>query len=252
MGEVELRRGPSSGSRRWYQFSVRSVLVLPLVVTVVMGVLCVTFRSRFAQARAVSAIRGRWAQVSYRMHGTEPGWRAPLRAILGDAFFDDVVYVRAAPGVGAPLEELTALPSIEQLELEGAYVAGAGFEGLGALRKLRILSLNGTDVTDADLRCVGALTQLEWLDLSSTQITDSGLARLTGLRRLRLLNLTGTPTSENGIAILRLALPECSISAGLHKRVEQPVTTEAKETRGRCPGPATFDNRTGGGADPEQ
>jgi hypothetical protein len=113
------------------------------------------------------------------------------------------------------LARLTALvrqfTSLRQLQLYCPKLTDAGMEHLAGLPQLRRLSLSRTQVTDAGLEHVKELTQLESLDLYGTQVTDAGLKHLKKLTQLSQLNLSRTRVTDEGVRHLEQALPSCQI-----------------------------------------
>ena len=84
-------------ARRFLQFSLRSLLVFVLLVSIGMSWLGVKLERARRQREAAEAIRGLGMEVSYdhNYHPSCTGPSAPkwARAIFGDDFFSDVVSV---------------------------------------------------------------------------------------------------------------------------------------------------------------
>lgn len=197
-----------ASKRRWYQFTLRSLLLFVLIVAIGMSAVRVRFSREFEHNSAIMRIETRWGRVSFGRDKAESGW---LQKCLGNGFTGQAKCIRGCPRVRSGLEDLIALPEVEQLELTGAHVDAAGLAQLKALPNLWILSLDGTNVTDADLEQLEGLEKLQWLNLSRTQITDKGLEHLKSLHSLTLLFLTNTRVTKRGEDKLRSALPNCSI-----------------------------------------
>jgi hypothetical protein len=178
--------------RRWRQFSVSTLLVVVTMASV--GLAVVANRAQ-RQRRAVAAIRALGGSVAYAFKtnaGTSQDPRGPdwLFQILGWDYYADVVSVSAS--------DLTGMTD-------------ATCSDLSALTSLEGLNLAGTQVTDAGLRYLAGLTSLDHLCLSNTQVTDAGLAHLVGLTSLQSLWLDGTRVTDKGCAKLQQALPRCRI-----------------------------------------
>ena len=207
---------------RWrFQYSIRSLLLLTLVVAMVCSWLAVAERQARKQREVVEEIRRLGGDVLYDYQLDPSGNEMPgatqsaptwLRKVLGDDLLTDVTTVlhgRRGAGDGrreigdADLEHLKELRSLQCLGLELATVSDAGLEHLRELNQLKTLNLLGTHVTDAGLECLKGLRQLQWLDLNYTTVSDAGLRHLKGLVQLQSLHLSGTKVSGAGLEYLR-------------------------------------------------
>jgi len=159
---------------RWrFQFSIRSLLVLVVVVALPFSWLAVEMRAARKQKEAVAAIE--------KLHGTlfwdrpaVPRW---LRSLLGDDFFDNV----------------------DSIFLFGPKTGNAWLENLDGLSRLKTLALDRTQITDADLGRLEGLSHLQELLLERTEITDIGLEKLKGWSQLQKLSLYGTKVTDAGL-----------------------------------------------------
>jgi hypothetical protein len=191
--------------RRWYQYSLRSLFLLTLLVALGMSWLTVTMRSQRQQKAAAEAIEKAGGTVNY-----ETTW---LGKLLRD---DSLVKVTA---VGLPrgsatdpaLVHLQGLSQLQLLELTGTQVTDAGLMHLQGLSQLQRLFLDNTQVTDAGLVHLQGLSQLQTLWLGSTKVTDAGLPHLQGLSRLQALQLRDTKVTDQGVKKLQKALSNCHI-----------------------------------------
>jgi hypothetical protein len=215
---------PESPARklRWFQYSLRSLLLLVLLVSLGMSWVAVRMKRTRQQDEAVEEITkfGGWALYDYQngqfgdvRPTAEPPGPAWLRNLLGENFFATVVEVHFASPLltDRGLEHLKGLSQLRWLDLPGTQVTDSGLEHLKGLKQLQILSLNDTKVTDAGLQHLKGLPQLEWLDLDGTQVTDAGLEHLKGLTHLWRLTLHRTNVTDQGENRLQRALPECEI-----------------------------------------
>ena len=184
--------------RSRFQFSIRSLLVLVVVVAIPCSWMMQEIKR---QRKAVAAINESGGQVSwYGPFG--PIW---LTRLLGDDFFL-AVYSVQWPGpqvTDADLEHLTGLKQVRLLLLDSTQVSDAGLEKLKGLKQLEILSLNETKITDAGLEHVKGLKQLKQLSVYGTKITDAGLEHLKGLKQLHTLSLGGTKITDAGLEHLK-------------------------------------------------
>ncbi len=218
---------------RWYQYRLRTLFLLMLLVSIGMSWVAVTIQGYRRQRDAAEAIEKEGGQVIW---AERPGW---LGKLLRDDSLRDVTVVNfwGREHTNAVLAHLEALSQLQGLTVFGSKVTDAGLVHLETLRQLQELSLCSTNnVTDAGLVHLEALSQLQVLCVSSTKvtdagliflhrlnqlqglsllcdnITDAGLAHLQGLSQLQRLDLCFTKVSDRGVKKLQRALPRCSIS----------------------------------------
>jgi hypothetical protein len=178
-----------------FQFSLRSLMVVTVVVAIPFSWLAVEMKAARKQREVVELFRRLWRDsVVYdyqygptiALTPTGPVW---LRTLLGDDFFANVFWVNLA----------------------GTKATDADLKHLEALPQLQWLWLRATEVTDGGLRHLQGLSQLQRLFLEDSKITDAGLLHLKGLIQLRQLYLDGTHVTDKGVKDLQQALPDCHI-----------------------------------------
>ena len=168
--------------RRWYQFSLRTLLVVVTVATVAFGVL-VEYRRYRARVNAVAAIEKLGGKVTSTYEERERR-------------FDD------PGGHDAPLSAVTFYLNITDADLKH----------LKGLPELKVLDLtNEALITDVGLEHLKGLTNLEHLSLRNTKVTDAGLEHLEGMTKLESLDLRFTKVTDKGVKKLQKALPNCTI-----------------------------------------
>jgi Leucine Rich Repeat (LRR) protein len=174
--------------RRWYQFSLLTLLVVLTLLCVGPGGF-VAYEQRKArqQQAAVEAIEKLGGSVEYDEE--VPARSAMVRQILGDESFGNV--------------DVVSLCDTQANDATLVHVAG--------LKSLKHLSLSDTQVTDAGLVYLAGLNGLTSLTLDNTQVTDAGLVHLAGLTKLEILLLPNTQVTDAGVAKLQKALPNCRI-----------------------------------------
>ena len=147
---------PSKPRRRWFQYSLRTLLVLVTVLCVWLAVTANRARKQREAVAAIEAVGG----VVYYEYQTKSGQKPPgpkwLRELIGDEYFVSVVLV----------------------DFNETQVTDAGLMHLKGLTKLELLYLNRTQITDAGLEHLKGLTNLEDLWLNGTQVTDEGVKKL--------------------------------------------------------------------------
>jgi hypothetical protein len=217
------KAAPPKRKRRWFQFSLRTLLIGVTLLAVLLGV--ISFRAN-RQRMAVEAIKKLDGKVAYDFETNEEGWdvrddaRPPgpnwLRNLIGVDYFATVVAVKinttkdTDDGSVAVIREL---PHLRSLVLTGPNVTDSTLDHLKGLIELRGLYLFGTQVTDAGLGQLENLSGLEILHLrGSNKITDAGLRHLRKLTRLEFIDLAGTAVSEAGMQDLKRALPKVVVA----------------------------------------
>lgn len=216
--------------RRWFQFSLRTLLVL-----ITLGCLAGgwwinrAFQQRAAVRRFYELTADRpshhgdtMVTMGYRYQGKDQYYKpiVPkslhwLREMIGEECFGEVTGVQLldTPATNDDLRQLAVLPSVERIWLSRTKVTDEGMPRLLVCPKLKFIGLNDTPITDAGIAHLTALQDLESLSLSGTKITDAGLAHLAKLPRLKELWLRNTAITDAGYQKLQAALPECEIQA---------------------------------------
>jgi hypothetical protein len=171
---------------RWrFQFTIRALLVLVVVVAIPCSWLAVEMKKAREQREAAQAI---WEAgivwYDYQFDASrnfvptpEPTGAAWLRNLLGDNFFTTVVFA-ACEVTDARLEHLKALTQLQELFLDGPQLTDTGLEHLKGMTQLRELKLRDTEVSDSGLEHLKALKQLRELDVCGSRVTDEGVKRL--------------------------------------------------------------------------
>ena len=225
---------PAKPKRRWYQFSLRTLLLVMLVLGCGLGYERHKAVKYKAAIDAIKALRG-----EIRFDSNHPVRTAWMKLLLSDDSFGNVnhVYLSGAHITDARLIHLRALTQLESLTLDNTnvtdsglahlrrmtqlqtlllcdrHVTDAGLLHLQELTRLQSLSLDRTQATDAGFIHLQGLTQLQWLSLDYTQVTDAGLVHFQGLKELRTLRLEGTQVTDTGRRELQRALPNyCHMS----------------------------------------
>jgi hypothetical protein len=206
---------------RWYQYRLRSLCLLTLVVAIGMSYVAVKMRDGRRQKAAAEAILKTGGTVE-----SETTW---LGRILRDESLVSVTLADFLDGsvddtglayleglsqlrylgldntqvTDTGLVHLQGLSQLQELHLDYTKVTDAGLVNLQRLTQLRELSLNYTQVSDAGLVHLQGLSQLQHLSLDNTHVTDDGLAHLQGLGQLQALGLENTQVTDEGLAHLQ-------------------------------------------------
>ena len=199
------RKKGTKPKRRWFQFSLRALLLLMTVFGIWFGIRMDRARR---QERAVAVLRERgdifyesqfnhWSLKSLTKK-TKP-WRPKwLRSIVGDDFFDRVyaAYLFRSPS-DEDLKYLRDLPDIETLIISSLQVTGKGIEHLRALPRLKELYLNCDKMTDTDLAHLPPLHGLRYLNVYCS-MSDQAFGSIAALESLETLEIARGPASSAG------------------------------------------------------
>ena len=198
--------GPTQASppkRRWYQFSLRSLLaVLTLFVFLLAGYWAV-FRTYVepyrVQREAAEKLQEKWPELEIVWEPAGPRW---MRDVFGEEHFRDVVKVQWPwPGpykaiTANDLARLECFGNLRDLDITAEEISKSGLAHLPQLTRLENLSIASPQITDQDLVHLQDLTQLRSLSLEYTSITGEGLAYLTKLKNLKKLSLVGSKLND--------------------------------------------------------
>ncbi|MCH8043482.1 MAG: hypothetical protein IID44_07165 [Planctomycetes bacterium] len=185
--------------RRWYQFSLKTLLVVMTLSCVGFSWFGVRLHRAQANRARVAAVRESVAEIEklggYVSRQNEE--RRP-RTWLEEQFDD--------PGDADD-------PAI--IEFYDVYLVSratdAGLMHVKEMKNLRHLNLRHTNCTESGLENLKGLSKLSNLDLHNTNVTDAGLEHLRGLTKLCLLVLSDTNVTDEGVQKLQQALPKCKI-----------------------------------------
>jgi hypothetical protein len=174
---------PPKRKRRWYQFSLRTLMIFTAIIAVGFGWLVSKIAKKRHEQALVAGIREHGGGVEY-----DSSVPTSLRWLLGGNFFNDVQYAWITRADDATLRSLAELT------------------------RLRGLHLFGDGVTDAGLANLKRLAQLQWLYVDNTRVTDAGLVNLKGMTQLQWLRLENNNLTDTGFTNLKKALPNCRIT----------------------------------------
>jgi hypothetical protein len=213
----------SKPKRRWFRFSLRTLLLLMAIACVGFSWFGYKLRQAERQRAAVESLEKLGISVTYdyqmgsnrfgALQPTPPGpeW---LRKSLGIDFVADVTDLRLFHNAltDSEAEHLQGLTRLKALDLSATQITDAALVHLEGLTQLTKLNLAGTKITSAGLMHLQGLTKLEVLFLTNTQITDSGLEHFRGLKKLKTLYMSRTPqVTDVGCAELQKSLPKLEI-----------------------------------------
>ena len=202
--------------KKRFQFGLKSLLVLTVVVAIPCSWFAVKIRQAKRQDAAVKAIQELRGQVATVMNvpfqrqkqlpedvaSTFAAW---CRNLAGTDFLSHVVVVvlQGTQVTDAALVHLKELTKLEHLQLDDTQVTDVGLVHLKELTDLVNLWLDRTQVTDAGLVHLKELPNLWFLGLSSTEVTDAGVVHLKELKNLKSLYLRHTQVTDAGLVHLK-------------------------------------------------
>ena len=170
---------------RWFQFSLRTLLVVVTLCAIPCSWLAVKMQK---------AKREQEAAAAFKTLGGGVAWSAPSGPVWFRTLIGDDIFIH-----------------VELLDLGDTTVTDAELEYLMELSQLQTLTLWKTKVTDAGLQHLTGLSRLQELCLGRTMVTDTGLEHLEGLSQLKSLWLYDTYVTDSGVRKLQQTLPTCKI-----------------------------------------
>ncbi len=150
---------------RWYQFSLRTLLIFVTLVAVACSWFAVKTQQARRQKEIVDAVYrlGGCVQYDYQwkvyMEFTIP--KPPVRPfwlckLLGRDFFCNVKFV----------------------DLSSLKDTCVDLDMLKSLKEVKEIDLHNTRISDNELICLEGLRELEYLTVEDTKVTDAGVAKL--------------------------------------------------------------------------
>ncbi len=256
-----------STHRRWFQFSLRTLLIVTTLVGCGCGWFVMKLNAAKRQQAAVKLVQDAGGVIRYQDEFDDQGkflqqsqqagspWS---RNLLGDDFFRKPTGVWFPSGLNIDGID-SILIAVGQLdELKSLYLSDASISDrtdwatIQSLRQLEHLDLSGTEIGDSGLQNLSANLkgdgqQLKTLNLRDTRVTDAGLKCLMGFGRLEQLDLRSNQYGPKGEEALRklgsfadLATVDGRITEFrvmiiqdlcLFNEFSQPATTESKLRR---------------------
>ena len=147
--------------RRWLQFSLRTLMVLMLVIGCGFGWLAYQIKQARQQREAANVIEKLGGTIDW--HPTSGGMIETAMARAGKLLGQDL------------------LVDVRSVYLDNTPVTDAGLEHLRGLTQLEWLNLSHTQVADDGLAHLRGMTRLQELLLNDTPLNDHGLVHLKGL-----------------------------------------------------------------------
>jgi hypothetical protein len=215
--------------RRWFRFSIRSLLLLVVLIAIP---LALKVNQVHHQRLVVAELRKLKVLVAFDYNRPNPfshvidpqghshwGTRVAepfgpkwLRNILGDDFFSEVTDI-LTPGENLEVTDdtlnlIATLRSPRSINIQSDHISDEGFRHLATLGQLEDLCIVARSITDAGLTHLGKLTQLNSLTLyfdSPHPPTNAGFSHLLKLQNLTWLAVGEVEITDGGLeSIARL------------------------------------------------
>jgi hypothetical protein len=244
-----LKADPANRKRRWFQFSLRTLLLTVTACAIWVGWYANRVHRQkiavqavldlggtvFYDYQSVDDRRGRfvydpkaepaWPHWIVRAFGVDSVQNVVNVAIMNGRATDEtlrligqvpsikVITLKGGNVTNTGVAYLCELPNLQALGLWQTHVGDGGLQCLAPHKHLKNLVLDETNVTDQDLVYLRDMTDMEeWLGLTDNPITDRGLENLVGMKKLRSLNLLRTKATAAGVSKLQAELPNTRIS----------------------------------------
>ncbi len=194
-------------TRLWFRLSLRTWMVLIVVIAVPIGWLA---RQIHTQRQAIAAVVAAGGTIGFIYHWqddpatgmkrTEPAAPRWLRRWLGDELFQSV-YSVTYDNVTTPdaLVGLAAFDRLEVLSLEESsdpsrlFPVEVDWRPVQGLQNLHSVGVHGRLASDRALGEFGRVAAIEYLWIDRAPATAAGFARLADCVTVRSLNLTDCP-----------------------------------------------------------
>ena len=195
--------------RRWFRFSLRTVLLAITIVGIVLGMFCARYQRAARQKEIVELLTATGATVTYDDGNVDPKnpfkhVRVPrgpewLRQRLGSHFFDRIAGVsfyahrvsydpdKLATAVGR-LRELPHLRDLSFAYLDNLNAEHFGL--IGDLQQIESLHINKLDINDANAAQLCRSRGLRSVTLRDVSISDTGIGKFSGLPNLKKFDLS--------------------------------------------------------------
>jgi hypothetical protein len=156
---------PPNLRRRWYRFSLRTLVLFVVFTTVGFGLVGIRLQQGRNDRRIVAKLK-EIGPVAVQ-YDSEDVWG---RVVL--------LYVSHPNHTDASLNHLKGLTNLQTLDLANSQITDTGLEHLKGLKHLEDLHLGNTQIGDAGLKHLKGMTNLKRLGLELTQVTDEGVSKL--------------------------------------------------------------------------
>lgn len=198
-------------SRRWFQISVRTLLIGVFFLCVWLATICQRARKQEELIRRITY--GTRNSITYAHEAVKPPLAPPgpiwLRHMIGDHFFFQPHQVVLQTHDADMLDALAQLNGVEFVMVDG--LDDNELKILAKIKTLRRISTSSPDVTSEGFRSLRALTALESIVIADGRIDDNDVLYLAPLNNLKLLSVDGSFVTVEGIQWAKLRWPGIAI-----------------------------------------
>jgi hypothetical protein len=209
--------------RRWFQFSLRTLLIVVAILSVPLGWVGWKKGQVQRERATITWVKKMGGEVHIGPNREKGWWEESTDKWFGERVRSVILnnkqvsdlsplaeskslrFLRLDDTQVSDLSPLAEMKSLETLYLENTQVSDVS--PLAELKNLKWLKLNNTQVSD--LSPLAELKNLSFLLLNNTQVSD--LSPLAESKKLRILYLANTQVSDEQVQELRQALPNCKI-----------------------------------------
>lgn len=197
--------------RRWFQFSLRSFLVLVTLACAWLAVVVHRARDQQEAVAAIDKVGGivqfdGWHNGVLLEHEDMRRWsfhllNSVVEVVLeGDSRVNDVC------------QDLARLPSLRRIIVAGP-LSDEGLTQLMTSRHVDTLYLSRTRITSAGVSRLSQMRSLQYVYLGAIPVNDAGLHELSKLEKLATLAISLKDVSSQRLHEFRRALPKCTIKS---------------------------------------
>ncbi|MGV3608994.1 MAG: hypothetical protein ACO1RA_21495 [Planctomycetaceae bacterium] len=191
--------------RRWFQFSLRSLLIVMLLLSVGFGLYLPARRRSLEQWRAVNVLSENSSNgLRFIVDREKPDtWQKRLGIDLPD-FTETQVRSGSELGDEMMLNHLLKLPQLESILISRSEFDDSDLRALSNLPKLKSFGVGSDSVTGEGMTHFVGQEKLQHLYLRGSNLSDRGLEVVARLQGLSSLEWYGkNRTSDGGLSHLR-------------------------------------------------
>lgn len=196
---------PSRSRRRWFQFSLKTLLVSTLVLGALLGWVSIRLEKVGRQQATIAAIERLGGKVNFAMSNPPETWLSRLLLDRDDQYACNVHLPAKREETVECLKLCAELKGLRLLSIGRTRLEAGDLVGLKRLTELRTLAAASTTHGDELLGIAAELPNLAVLQLTNTPATDAGLGKLgkskTLAESLVMLAIIGSPAiGDEGLA----------------------------------------------------
>jgi hypothetical protein len=204
---MEIAPDRGAPRRRWFRFSLRTLLVVTTLLACWLGYQVRRWNER---DKAIAQLQALGGEVFFGTNPT-PQW---LVAMFGEKPFRrvGVVNLHRLPATDEHLRLMAWFPDVETVAINRSKVTDAGIKHLAGRSKLWWLEMEAIDIGDEGLLQLKDLPSLITLRLNDTRVTYEGVKQiLPRFNKLQELWINRTRVTPEEVAAIRAAWPKLQV-----------------------------------------